>query len=461
MDEIVKKALSAKRESKCIEFKAAFDPNSAQDWCEIIKDIIAITNSGSGVLIFGLNSNGSPSNFELAPLSKLDPATITDKIYRYTGYNFSEFEIFECDKNGAKLVAVRIFPVSIPVVFENPGTYSIGNDQQRTAFAKGTIYFRHGAKSEPGCSDDLRRFVERQVESVRRSLLKGVRKVVQAPLGSHVTIVAAKDLKIKNESATPIRIVDDLNAPAFRMTQDPNAETKYLPHENLSDGLFDEINNVLRANTLLTTGRKGFLLGEPIYYRIYAERQHVRKKSSEIELLANAGLNQFYAPMIYWLTCLPYEKAADLIRKMCNEPKSPCIYHVLRIAILLGSEVCEWIKALWTKRWGKHSQAPAYFHTFLGMCKAAQKEDSLFVALKIPRILSDYIGQDDVEFDEALQSSEVCEQLLSKACMDVFGGESQLRGICRDLDVLAHGREIIAKSTQIGRPLIAESISIK
>jgi len=42
-------------------------------------------------------------------------------------------------------------------------------------------------------------------------------------------------------------------------------------HEELSDGLFDEINNVIEANTLLSGGKDAFFLGESIYYRIYAE----------------------------------------------------------------------------------------------------------------------------------------------------------------------------------------------
>jgi hypothetical protein len=37
----VHKALSAKRESKSIEFKQQFDINSGGDWCEVIKDLVA------------------------------------------------------------------------------------------------------------------------------------------------------------------------------------------------------------------------------------------------------------------------------------------------------------------------------------------------------------------------------------------------------------------------------------
>ena len=54
MDRLISKALNAKRESKYIEFKSEFNPDSPQDWCEIIKDIVALANTGGGVIIFGV-----------------------------------------------------------------------------------------------------------------------------------------------------------------------------------------------------------------------------------------------------------------------------------------------------------------------------------------------------------------------------------------------------------------------
>ena len=61
---LIKQATIAKRESKYLEFKECFDINSAQDWCEIIKDIVAIANSGGGILVFGAKSDGTPVNYD-------------------------------------------------------------------------------------------------------------------------------------------------------------------------------------------------------------------------------------------------------------------------------------------------------------------------------------------------------------------------------------------------------------
>ena len=61
MSALVDKALKAKRESKLIDFKSAFDPESTGDWCELVKDIVAMANSGGGAIVIGLDNSGSPS----------------------------------------------------------------------------------------------------------------------------------------------------------------------------------------------------------------------------------------------------------------------------------------------------------------------------------------------------------------------------------------------------------------
>ena len=55
-DEKLKQAIRAKRESKSIDFKEKFDPTSDCDWCEVVKDIVAIANSEGGFIIIGLRN---------------------------------------------------------------------------------------------------------------------------------------------------------------------------------------------------------------------------------------------------------------------------------------------------------------------------------------------------------------------------------------------------------------------
>jgi len=49
MSEIVEKGLRAKRESKYVDFKRKFDPANPGEWCELIKDMVAMANSGGAL----------------------------------------------------------------------------------------------------------------------------------------------------------------------------------------------------------------------------------------------------------------------------------------------------------------------------------------------------------------------------------------------------------------------------
>ena len=181
--------LATECETAAIDFKAAFDPGSNQDWCEVIKDIVAIANSGGGVIIVGRNDDGSPNQCELAKVMALDPADVANKVERYTGCLYSDVRVVERTTLGQNVACLVLGGVHVPMVFTKPGTYPVSSSQQKTAFSQGAVYFRHGAKSEPGTSDDLREFVEREVARRRSEWLENVRKVVEAPSGATVVIV--------------------------------------------------------------------------------------------------------------------------------------------------------------------------------------------------------------------------------------------------------------------------------
>ncbi len=79
MQEIVKRALKATKKSKHIDFKPGFDPASPGEWCEIIKDIVAIANCGGGILVFGLDSMGRPTGASLDAISREDAADMASR----------------------------------------------------------------------------------------------------------------------------------------------------------------------------------------------------------------------------------------------------------------------------------------------------------------------------------------------------------------------------------------------
>ena len=144
VDGIIEKALASTGESEAIDYKQSFDPAITPDWIEIIKDIVAIANSGGGTILIGINDDGSPFDCDIDCVLAIDPANVTNKIYKYTDYQFHDFQIKELSRNTHRVCAIIIGGVNSPLIFTEVGTYQIENGKQKAAFSKGTVYFRHG-----------------------------------------------------------------------------------------------------------------------------------------------------------------------------------------------------------------------------------------------------------------------------------------------------------------------------
>jgi len=456
MKELIQKSLSAKRESKYIEYKSEFDPNFPGEWCEVIKDIVAMANSGGGIIVFGLSSTGVPTGNPVDLIAGFDPADIANKISKYTGPIDLELEIESLEKDDHSLVAFIISPISIPLVFQNPGTYNIGSGRQKTAFGRGTIYFRHGAKSEPGTSEDIRRAFERHLEYVRRSWIKGIRKIVKAPPGSQVvTLAPAAGKEARSSLPVSVRVVNDPTAIPVRLTRNPMESSGSFVHEEMSDGIFDEINNVIDANRVLAKGQPHFLFEQPIYYRIYAERHHVRQSEATVSMLLNCAVSGYYAPFAFWTLFLPEKLVAQALATLYFNPKSPNIYNLMRVAILLGTDFTSWLREKLHSKWPQYRQSPPFYRTFNKMISDAEKHNPRIVAA--PFLASAQISIMDnapVSVEKLRNQPELSASLLSKACIQIFKGDKALKNAARALDYFAYSVEIQRRAPELAKAII-------
>jgi len=148
----------------------------------------------------------------------IDIADFMNKVHKYTEVQFSGFRAFEILRHEDRFAVLEIEGIRFPIVFSAPGTYEIAAGKQKTAFSKGTVYFRHGPKSEAGSSDDLRAALERELKRVKGFWLDGIAKVVQAPEGSQVQIVhQAVSLMPTADDAQIIRLTNDGKGTEFRV----------------------------------------------------------------------------------------------------------------------------------------------------------------------------------------------------------------------------------------------------
>ena len=208
-------ALARDTETGDVDFKSSFDSASNRDWLELFKDVAAFANSGGGYILVGVTDDGSPSGVDVAALLQIDLANIDNRLHKYIGQHFSGIELIKCDKAGHEICAISISSVRVPIVFVRVGEIELPDGKKKTSFAQGTVYFRHGAKSEPGTSDDLRQFFERELERTRKAWLDGIAKVVEAPQGSRFAVLPPEGTPTGPSGALPMQLTSDPNAQAY------------------------------------------------------------------------------------------------------------------------------------------------------------------------------------------------------------------------------------------------------
>src|SRR5438132_5450482 len=109
-------------ESRSLDFKRTFDSASTRDWCELIKDIVAMANSGGGVILVGVDDDGqSTGDSDALKIADVDPAVFTDKLAKYTGVQFDRFKIDVVTRRGEQVAMIEVGFADAPMIFEKPG----------------------------------------------------------------------------------------------------------------------------------------------------------------------------------------------------------------------------------------------------------------------------------------------------------------------------------------------------
>jgi hypothetical protein len=276
-----------------------------------------------------------------------------------------------------------------------------------------------------------------------------VRRIKEVPVP--VLLAGAKSGRGIGSTLTVTRVTKDVNAPAIRLTRTLRGTAGVFLHEEISEGLFDEINNVLDSNALLAGGRPRFVFGEPIYYRIYAERQHVEAGNDRMEVLANTALHEIYGPALFWFLQMPASMCAKVIADAVDDLKAPYARTLIRIVTLLGSTFSDWLYEIFHTKWGRHPQPPDYFYSFKSIRTTKVPTDRRILALGTSSTTAFCLPESGAEcrIEKLLDFPQAAASHLSKLCLKVFEGDKANRGVTRALDIVAYGTKLQARAADI------------
>ena len=410
-----------------------------------VKAIISFANTDGGFTVCGVRNDGKWIGVSKEDLSKIDSANITELI---NGCISPELEVnhFEMENKGRYFLILHVPPSQFVPHVTTKAIYEQAKDGKRNIILeKYAVYCRFGSKSDLARPNQFERIIKKRTEYLKMELLRRIKEV---PVSRFVATKAPESI-----SHTILRIgkkSDNKSLQTVRITRDRKESEGLLLHEKLSDGLFDEINNVLSVNKYLAKGSRKFVFSQEIYYQIYAERESIDAPNEEIELLALTGFG-FYAPVLYWLLRLPIERFVEIIRQVSNNPKYPSVYSVMRLAILLGCDAEKWLQQRLRNKWGKEILEPSCYAAFDEMRRLAETKDKRLSALRMKADIYIELPNEDksVPVSALLENTEMTSSILSKYCGWVFQGNKDKKGLCRALDLLAYGKDVEAQDYKI------------
>ena len=275
--------MESKCESSELDFKAQFDPANKGDWCELIKDIVAMANTGGGIIIVGANDDGDPSGFDCSAVLNTDIALFVDQLYKYTDVHFAQVSLRSVQREGVQAAEVLVGAAESLLAFKQAGNYAAENGKQKNAFLQGTVYVRHGPKSEPATTEDIRAFMQKRIEVVRTEILGNLRKVVEAPEGSVVSVGVPVEAA-SGGGLDRVRLVADANAPGV-VLMDPNKTHPYRLKDVVS-----EVNRLLGGGIHVSVHD---ILGMRRLYQMDANRSYRYKP--------NTGSGQYSDAFVQWI----------------------------------------------------------------------------------------------------------------------------------------------------------------
>ncbi len=146
-------------EGKNMDLKLHFDPADARARTNLVKDIVALANSGGGELIFGRDE---VSTVGLSPdvVKQMDSAKLLDLVEKFVQKGLIHIRHDVQQLEGEKaLLTITVEPADYPLVMKKDGTWA-GMGGARPLFHRGDIWVRHGSKTERLAQSDMRRFLD-------------------------------------------------------------------------------------------------------------------------------------------------------------------------------------------------------------------------------------------------------------------------------------------------------------
>lgn len=328
------KAVPARSKLECVHFelKREFCPNS-RAWAELAKDIVAMANSGGGVVLFGVDDDGTRRGLPESLLPVLDAAKVTDQLRRKAPSASVSTTYFEWTYYRRRYGVLVVQPLRVPLVFDKEWGYEGTDGKLRMAIKPGVLYVRTPGKSAPARQPDVHQVWEQSVGLAFERVMARIQRVASLPFDSEliVTDEGTSDsgyLLVGKGEGRPVRIVDDPDTPAVALREVLATD---VPYASVASEVASQVRQWHQADPRHTVPRHTLM-------RWWHERDELNLDETAAEFcLLSAARGRGY-PM-YWASVIEATRLREILdRELDAASAIPCQIYPYIVGVFLWDE---------------------------------------------------------------------------------------------------------------------------
>ena len=334
------RAVPPRSKAECVhlEFKREFNPG-AREWAELSKDIVAMANSGGGVILVGVGDDAARYGLIKSLLDDLDAANITDQLRRKAPSASVSTLYLEHSYYRKLYGALIIQPLRVPLVFDTEWGYDDVEGNHRVVLRPGLMYVRTPGRSGPARQADFREVWQRSVDLASETLLARIERVASLPIDSELIVTSGSDaqdgyLLVDSGEGKPVRIVSDPTTPALPIREVLAPDT---PYPSVDSEVAGQVRQWQQADSDHRVTRQTLL-------RWWLQRDQLRIDASAAEFCLLSAVRGHGYPM-YWASKLePGSLRAILERELAAGSAIPCQVYPYVVGVFFWEERAEILK---------------------------------------------------------------------------------------------------------------------
>lgn len=263
--------------------------------------------------------------------------------------------------------------------------------------------------------------------------LSNISRIKNADLIAGIDNSKNSTLTINTKPTIDIKLGNE--GQAVTITKNKENATGVIIYEELQENIFEEINNIIDVNRLLTKDENQFILGPSVYYRVYSEREYVNYKIDDFNILSQFGAMESYSPFLYWLVRLPSKNIAYILYHTLLKAKQPNISNYIKLCFILDGELPKITKDYLDEKYIEISQKPGYYYFFNEIFKSKQKDKFL----KVHKFTSSKKIFENKTLSELKLDDKYLQNKISELCIKTFKeNTTKYRAQIRDLDFVCY-----------------------